>query len=240
MRGFIDYWNGDGRLGAHQRRAARRRCSRCLEPGLRRFPRGDVRGRRTWPIWRGSIVPTLAVMGLESPTPSLRVTELVAGAMPRATLRIVPDAGHMAAADGSARRRPDDRSALIAADRRGRRRGDRGLTRAPGRGGSRRPTRSAPPWRRPQPLPRGVQIRPVAHHLGTGRRAAQPRPRQRRHNPAAAAAGIPRAHRGHAPATRADRRHDKAGSRRHGRWRRGEDGSSCKALVGLLLTLALL
>ena len=39
--------------------------------------------------------PTLAVMGLESPTPSLRVTELVARAVPGAVLRIVPDAGHM-------------------------------------------------------------------------------------------------------------------------------------------------
>ena len=40
-------------------------------------------------------VPTLAVVGLDSPTPSLRVTELVARAMPRSTLRMIPDAGHM-------------------------------------------------------------------------------------------------------------------------------------------------
>ena len=93
MRLFIDYWNGDGAwartsprlrdffLRCHDRIRAEFRAVACEAGGL-----GDL----------GRIAcPTLAVMGLESPTPSLRVTELVARAVPGAVLRIVPDAGHM-------------------------------------------------------------------------------------------------------------------------------------------------
>ena len=41
-------------------------------------------------------VPTLAVMGLDSAPTSMRVTEIVAETLPRAVLRLVPDAGHLA------------------------------------------------------------------------------------------------------------------------------------------------
>ena len=43
--------------------------------------------------------PALVAMGLELPTPSLRASELVAEALPRATLRMIPEAGHLAPTD---------------------------------------------------------------------------------------------------------------------------------------------
>ena len=77
MRGFIDYWNGAGAwartsdglkaalLACLSRVCADFRAVMFEEAALADLARIDV--------------PTLAVMGLDSPTPSLRVTELVAG-----------------------------------------------------------------------------------------------------------------------------------------------------------------
>ncbi len=93
MRLVIDYWNGAGAWGR-------------TSAGLRAFLLGchDRIGAEFRAIEReaGGIAdleripcPTLAVMGLESPVASLRVTEIVAGAVPRAVLRMVADAGHL-------------------------------------------------------------------------------------------------------------------------------------------------
>jgi pimeloyl-ACP methyl ester carboxylesterase len=93
MRLFVDYWNG---AGAWARTSA----------GLRDFllgchdrVRADFRaiaGEAGGPAELAGIAcPALAVMGLESPAPSMRVTEIVARALPRASLRMVPEAGHM-------------------------------------------------------------------------------------------------------------------------------------------------
>ncbi len=93
MRRFIDYWNG---AGAWERTSA----------GLRDFflschdrVHADFGAIAAEPALADGLAridcPTLAVMGLDSPTPSLRVTEIVARAIPRAMLRMIPDAGHM-------------------------------------------------------------------------------------------------------------------------------------------------
>jgi len=94
MRGFIDFWNGPGawrRTSAELRRVLLGRHERV---------RADFRAIAGEPDGMAGLgrigCPALAVMGLQSPAVSLRVTELVAEALPRATLRLVPDAGHMA------------------------------------------------------------------------------------------------------------------------------------------------
>ena len=91
-RRLVDYWNG---RGAWARTSERLRefllaCLPQTMPTSRRSAR--CRAGRTIP---GIACPTLVVMGLDLPLPSLRVTELVARAIPGAELAIVPDAGHM-------------------------------------------------------------------------------------------------------------------------------------------------
>lgn len=94
MRAYIDFWHGAG---------AWRRTSEGLRQELVRH--AEQAGRdlatalaQTWPANRCRALgcPTLAVMALDSPVLSLRVTEMVAEAIPGARLAIVPDAGHMA------------------------------------------------------------------------------------------------------------------------------------------------
>jgi len=94
MRAYIDFWHGAG---------AWRRTSESLRQELVRH--AEQAGRdlatalaQTWPANRCRALgcPTLAVMALDSPVSSLRVTEMVAEAIPGARLAIVPDAGHMA------------------------------------------------------------------------------------------------------------------------------------------------
>lgn len=94
MRAYIDFWHGAG---------AWRRTSESLRQELVRH--AEQAGRdlatalaQTWPANRCRALgcPTLAVMALDSPVLSLRVTEMVAEAIPGARLAIVPDAGHMA------------------------------------------------------------------------------------------------------------------------------------------------
>ena len=62
-------------------------------------------------------VPALAVMGLDSPAPSMRVTELVAEALPRAVLRMIPAAGHLAPMTDPHLVDPMIAAHLLAADR---------------------------------------------------------------------------------------------------------------------------
>lgn len=94
MRSYVDFWHGAG---------AWRRTSESLRQELERH--AEQAGRdlatalaATWPAsrCRQLYCPTLAVMALDSPSASLRVTEMVAEAIPGARLAMVPDAGHMA------------------------------------------------------------------------------------------------------------------------------------------------
>lgn len=94
MRGFIDYWNG---AGAWDRTSARLQgfFLGCLPRVCADFRAVMAEDGDPAPLARVAC-PALAVMGLESPAPSLRVTEAVAEALPRAALHFVPDAGHLA------------------------------------------------------------------------------------------------------------------------------------------------
>ncbi len=93
MRRFIDYWNGDGAWARTSPRL-RQFFLGCLERVRADFRAvtGETAGRHEL---AGIDCPALAVMGLESPALSLRATEVVAEALPRAVLRLIPDAGHL-------------------------------------------------------------------------------------------------------------------------------------------------
>jgi pimeloyl-ACP methyl ester carboxylesterase len=87
----VDYWNGRG-AWARTSEGLRAFLLGCLPRAMRNLaairalPRTD---------YARIACPTLAVMGLDSPLPSLRATEVVAEAVPGAVLGIIPDAGHM-------------------------------------------------------------------------------------------------------------------------------------------------
>jgi pimeloyl-ACP methyl ester carboxylesterase len=94
MRAYIDFWHGAG---------AWRRTSESLRQELEHH--ADQVGRdlaaalaAAWPASRCRRLdcPTLAIMALDSPVASMRVTEMVAQAVPDARLAMVADAGHMA------------------------------------------------------------------------------------------------------------------------------------------------
>ena len=94
MARFVDYWTYRGAWARTSPRL-RRFLAGCFERVMSQYRAiaGDE-GRRA--DLRGIGCPTLALMGLESPAPSLRVTEAVAEALPRAVLRLLPWAGHLA------------------------------------------------------------------------------------------------------------------------------------------------
>ncbi len=94
VRAYVDFWHGA---------EAWRRSSESLRQELERHAKQvgwDLEAvlAATWPAsrCRELVCPTLVMMALESPIPSLRVSEMVAESVPGARLAIVPDAGHMA------------------------------------------------------------------------------------------------------------------------------------------------
>ena len=94
IRAAVDYWNGDGawsRSSEGLRAVLLARLERvCADLRAVMFEDGNLAELARIDV------PALAVMGLDSPAPSVRLTELVAETLPRAQLRFVPDAGHMA------------------------------------------------------------------------------------------------------------------------------------------------
>ena len=94
MARFIDFWNGPGAWGRSSD-ALRLTLAACIGQVDDDFAAIAAEADRLGDYARIT-APTLAVMGLESPAVSMRVTELVAGAVPGARLELVPDAGHMA------------------------------------------------------------------------------------------------------------------------------------------------
>lgn len=94
MRAYGDYWCGGGtwdRSGPALRERLARQAG-CVAASLA----GSLR-----PTWQRARLNTLqpparVLMALESPAASLRVTEIVAEALPLARLTMIPDAGHMA------------------------------------------------------------------------------------------------------------------------------------------------
>ncbi|WP_157020320.1 alpha/beta fold hydrolase [Mesorhizobium xinjiangense] len=94
MQGYVDYWYG---AGAWNRTSAQLRAELARDAGraARDLGRSLVNtqlARRC----RELSCPALLMMALHSPLASLRVTELVARAIPAARLLMIPDAGHMA------------------------------------------------------------------------------------------------------------------------------------------------
>jgi pimeloyl-ACP methyl ester carboxylesterase len=91
MRRLVDYSNGRG-AWARSSEGLREFLLGCLPrtmsnlAAVRALPRTD---------YARVACPTLAVMGLDSPLPLLRVTDIVAHAIPGAELRMIADAGHM-------------------------------------------------------------------------------------------------------------------------------------------------
>ncbi len=112
---FIDYWNGEG---AWARTSPRLQAFflGCFEQVRADFAAIAAEAGGLGDLSRIDC-PSLAVMGLDSPAPSLRVTEIVAEALPRAVLRLVPDAGHMAPLTDPHLVDPMIRAHLLAADR---------------------------------------------------------------------------------------------------------------------------
>jgi pimeloyl-ACP methyl ester carboxylesterase len=93
-RAYVDYFCGGGtwdRSGPGPRGGFARQ-ARCVSASL------AATLRATWPLTRLNMLqrPTRVLMALESPAASLRVTEMVAEALPRARLTMIPGAGHMA------------------------------------------------------------------------------------------------------------------------------------------------
>ncbi len=93
MRRYVDYGLG---AGAWQRTSAPERAR--LLAGLERLM-VELGMLTAEPAWRAPLAaircPTLVLVGEEAPLPSLRISALVAGTVPQATLRLIPDAGHL-------------------------------------------------------------------------------------------------------------------------------------------------
>lgn len=94
MARFVDYWHGPG-AWARSSDALRLTLAACIGQVDADFA-AIAAEQETLDDCAAVAVPTLCVMGLESPAVSMRVTELVAEAIPGARLELVPDAGHMA------------------------------------------------------------------------------------------------------------------------------------------------
>lgn len=93
MRHFIDYWNGEG-TWARLNDTVRHMYAGEIGHVLRDFAAGR---KETWPQCgiAGVSCPTFAYMGLASPAPGQRTTELLAETVPGATLTMLAGAGHM-------------------------------------------------------------------------------------------------------------------------------------------------
>ncbi len=93
MARFIDFWNGEG---AWARTSARLRAHLARKIGqvINNFAASNA---EDWPLadCRKLSCPTMAMIGMDSPPPSQRVTEILAETIPGARLHMIPGAGHM-------------------------------------------------------------------------------------------------------------------------------------------------
>jgi pimeloyl-ACP methyl ester carboxylesterase len=115
MQLFVDYWNG---AGAWSRTSPRLQAFflACFDQVRADF--AAIAAETDGPEELARIdCPALVVMALDSPAASLRAAELVAEALPRAVLRLVPDAGHMAPLTDPHVVDPMVAAHLVAADR---------------------------------------------------------------------------------------------------------------------------
>ena len=93
MRHFIDFWNGEG---AWFRTHPRLRAYLVGQIGqvINNFAAANSEDWRLEECGRLQC-PTMALMGLDSPAPAQRTTEMLAEAIPGARLHMIPGAGHM-------------------------------------------------------------------------------------------------------------------------------------------------
>ncbi|MGI9463041.1 MAG: alpha/beta fold hydrolase [Aestuariivirgaceae bacterium] len=93
MKHFIDFWNGEG---AWENTSPRLRSHFTNQIGqvINNFAAGEA---ESWSIedCRKLTCPTMTMMGLDSPAPSQRTTEMLAETIPGARLHMIPGAGHM-------------------------------------------------------------------------------------------------------------------------------------------------
>ncbi len=94
MAHFINFWNGRGywmSLPADARLRLAGQCAQVVEDFKAAFA-------EDWPLATAGdlAMPVQLIMGLQSPLPALRVTEMLAETIDGARLSVVPDAGHMA------------------------------------------------------------------------------------------------------------------------------------------------
>jgi len=94
MAHFVNFWNGRGywmSLPADARLRLAGQCAQVVEDFKAAFA-------EDWPLAiAGDLtMPVQLIMGLQSPLPALRVTEMLAETIDGARLSVIPDAGHMA------------------------------------------------------------------------------------------------------------------------------------------------
>jgi pimeloyl-ACP methyl ester carboxylesterase len=93
MAHFVDYWNGDGAWSGTKpelRAALARRTPKVALDFWATMTEATPRA-----AYRQIAVPTLVLRGGESPAPTRRIAELIAGVLPKARLRTIAGAGHM-------------------------------------------------------------------------------------------------------------------------------------------------
>lgn len=93
MAHFVNFWNGRGywtSLPAETRIRLAGQCGQVVEDFRAAFA-------EDWPLSMvGELaMPVQLIMGLQSPLPALRVTEMLAETIDGARLAVIPDAGHM-------------------------------------------------------------------------------------------------------------------------------------------------
>ncbi|MEM8652483.1 MAG: alpha/beta hydrolase [Pseudomonadota bacterium] len=94
MRHFLDYWNGEG-FWDQLPGPARQKFASMINSIMSDFANGFNEPWKLSDI-RDLEIPTLIMMGLESPAVTQRVSTLIAQALPDARLALLPELGHMA------------------------------------------------------------------------------------------------------------------------------------------------
>ena len=94
MKHFLDYWNGEG-FWDQLPGQARQKFASMTSSIMSDFANGFSENWKLSDI-RDLEIPTLIMMGLESPAVTQRVSTLIAQALPDARLALLPELGHMA------------------------------------------------------------------------------------------------------------------------------------------------